>query len=162
MSIQGWYYLHQNGDLIYKRELGETAADIRESPFAIGLWPIDRTNRMDAWSLLIEAFAVGAKKERIFELAEKWGCTNEDAIIYAERCGVLLSVDDTAFCATKKDFVNLQESPIGFGDSCLEAMADLCKQLGYKPSKMWGNSFRNLLAIKSDCNLVPVTEVADD
>jgi hypothetical protein len=71
-------------------------------------------------------------------------------------------VDDTAFCATKKDFVNLQESPIGFGDSCLEAMADLCKQLGYKPSKMWGNSFRNLLAIKSDCNLVPVTEVADD
>ena len=25
MSIDGWYYLHTNGDLIYKRELGETA-----------------------------------------------------------------------------------------------------------------------------------------
>ena len=31
---QGWYYLHTNGDLIYKRELGGTAADIRESDFA--------------------------------------------------------------------------------------------------------------------------------
>ena len=22
MSLEGWYYLHTNGDLIYKRELG--------------------------------------------------------------------------------------------------------------------------------------------
>jgi hypothetical protein len=25
------YYLHQNGSLIYKRELGDTVADLRES-----------------------------------------------------------------------------------------------------------------------------------
>jgi hypothetical protein len=41
IMIEGWYYLHTNGDLIYKRELGETAADIRESSFArarMGTW----------------------------------------------------------------------------------------------------------------------------
>lgn len=143
--MEGWYYLHQNGDLIYKRELGETAADIRESPFAIALWPVDPADRGGAWNILIEALAAGARKERIIELAKRWDCTNEDAKIYAEHYDVLLSMDGTAFCATKKDFVNLQESPAGFGDSYLEAMADLCKQLGYQPSKMWGNRFANLL-----------------
>lgn len=143
--MEGWYYLHQNGDLIYKRELGETAADIRESPFAIGLWPVEPSDRGGAWSILIEALSAGAKKERIFELAEKWKCTNDDAKMYAERYGASLFMDGTAFCATRKDFMDLQESPAGFGGSYLEAMADLCRQLGYKPSKMWGNSFPNLL-----------------
>ncbi|GAB6276275.1 MAG: hypothetical protein SAMD01599839_08150 [Rectinema sp.] len=144
-AMEGWYYLHQNGDLIYRRELGDTAADIRESPFAKGLWPVP-TNRGGAWNLLIEALSAGARKERILELAEKWKCTNDDALVYAEYYDVLLSMDGTAFCATRKDFINLQESPAGFGDSYLEAMADLCKQLGYKPSKVWGNNgFASLL-----------------
>lgn len=148
MMIIGWYYLHVNGELIYKRELDGTAADIRESPFAIGLWPVEPSDRGGAWSILIEALSAGAKKERILELAKKWNCTNEDALIYAEHYGVSLFMDGTAFCATRKDFANLQESPAGFGDSYLEAMADLCKQLGYKPSKMWGASFPELLRQK--------------
>jgi len=37
--IEGYYYLHMNGDLIYKRETGDTAADIRESDFAVAMWP---------------------------------------------------------------------------------------------------------------------------
>lgn len=39
--IEGWYYLHTNGQLIYKQELGETAADIRESSFAVMLWSFE-------------------------------------------------------------------------------------------------------------------------
>jgi len=144
--LEGWYYLHENGELIYKRELGEKATGISEGPFAIGLWPVDPADRGCAWNMLIEALAAGARKEGIIELAEKWKCTNDDAKVYAEHYGVLLSMDGTAFCATRKDFINLQESPAGFGDSYLEAMADLCKQLGYKPSKVWGNNgFANLL-----------------
>lgn len=41
MSIEGWYYLHSNGALIYKPDHDGTVADIRDSNFARGLWPMD-------------------------------------------------------------------------------------------------------------------------
>lgn len=144
--ITGWYYLHTNGDLIYKRELGETAADIRESDCAKALWPMDPEDRAGAWRVLVEASAAGAKPERIAELAAKWGCTDEDAHIYADHVGAILERDGNAWCAHRENFINLQESPAGFGDTCLEALAELCKELGYKPSKMWGAKFTDLLA----------------
>ena len=54
------YYLHENGDLIHKGKIdGSIAADIRESPFARGLWFLDTDNREDAWSILVEALAGG-------------------------------------------------------------------------------------------------------
>ena len=68
MSISGWYYLHTNGELIYKRDLDGTAADIRESDFARALWPMDPTDRESAWTILVEALALGANEERIAEL----------------------------------------------------------------------------------------------
>lgn len=41
---------------------------------------------------------------------------------------------------------NLQEYIVGFGDTKLEAMADLAKNLGYKPDKLgWGAKFADLL-----------------
>jgi len=84
-------------------------------------------------------------KDRINELAEKWGCSDGDADIYAERIGINLFLDGNAWGAARKDFVNLQESPSGFGNTKLEAMAELCKELGYKPSKMWGATFHDLV-----------------
>lgn len=146
MSIEGWYYLHENGDLIYKRGLGGTAANIRESPFAKALWPMDPTDRANAWDILVEALAAGANKNRVMELADKWGCNEADAQTYGEVRNVNLQPDGTAMCATRMDFINLQESPAGFGESSLEAMAELCKNLGYIPAKMWGRSFAQLLA----------------
>jgi hypothetical protein len=148
--IQGWYYLHTNGDLIYKRELGGTAADIRESDFARALWPLDPNDREMAWAIIVEGLAAGANPERIKELADKWGCDNEDALMYAEYVGCVLGVDGNQKTATRKDFEDLQLSPAGFGDTYLEAMAALCKELGYKPSKMWGSTFKNLLAIREE------------
>ena len=144
MSIDGWYYLHKNGSLIYKRELGTTAADIRESPFARAMWPCDPEDREMGWSLLVEALALGADKERIKELAEKWHCTDEDGRVYAERVCCDWFMDGDAFCAVRRDFVNLQESPAGFGASLLEAMASLAKELGYKGGKMWNATFKDL------------------
>lgn len=146
MSRDGWYYLHTNGDLIYKSDSDGQAADIKDSPFALMLWPIDLSDRENAWRILVEASSLGASKERISELAEKWGCNNEDAKIYADYVGVILSMDGDKFCATRKDFINLIESPHGFGDSYLEAMAELCTELGFKASKMWGLTFKDLLA----------------
>jgi hypothetical protein len=38
---------------------------------------------------------------------------------------VLLSMDGDQWCATEKDFVSLQESPAGFGDTMAKAVLDL-------------------------------------
>ena len=151
MERKHLYYLHENGDLIHKRELdGSIVAGIRESPFAKGLWFIDQNNREHAWNVLVEALAGGAKAERIRELAELWGCNDSDAPNYAQRLDFLLEKDGSAWCATRSDFINLQESPAGFGNTALEAMAALAKELGYRPSKMWGNTFRDLLTAVED------------
>lgn len=147
--IIGWYYLHTNGELIFKKELDNgMAADIRESDFARAMWPMDPENREGAWNIVVEGLAAGADIDRVKELAQRWHCDNEDAAIYAERIGCILKMDVHSCCATRKDFINLQESPAGFGDTYLEAMAELAKVIGYKPSKMWGVSFKDLLKSK--------------
>ena len=146
MALAGWYYLHTTGELIYKPEFGGTAADIRESDFARMLWPMDPSDRAGAWRTLIEALACGANKPRVEELARKWGCTDADAAIYAGHIGAKLQMDGNSWCATRGDFANLQESPAGFGESALEALSDLCKALGFRPAKMWGSTFADLVA----------------
>jgi hypothetical protein len=65
MTIEGWYYLHENHELIYKRDLPDTVADFRESDLVKGFWPMDPTNREDAWTVLIEAASAGANPNRI-------------------------------------------------------------------------------------------------
>lgn len=147
--LEGWYYLHTNKDLIYKKEMGGTAADIRESSFALMLWPVDPSDRLMAWNILIESLSLGAKKERVFELAKKWSCDNKDAEIYAEKIGCNLSMDGDSFCATHKGFIDLQESIAGFGDTALEALSNLCKNSDWRTSKMWGISFSDFLKKES-------------
>lgn len=146
MNIEGWYYLHTNGSLIYKRNLVGTVADIRESDFARMLWPCIPADRMSAWRMLVEATALGADQARVKELADKWGCNDTDADEYASRLGITLALDGNAWCATPSFFVNLQVSPAGFGDSKLASLAELAKALHYQPSKMWGRSFHDLVA----------------
>jgi hypothetical protein len=108
---------------------------------------MEPSDREGAWRILIEGLASGAKPDRVMELAEKWGCNDADALIYAEYLGVKLSRDGNQWCATKGDFQNLQESPSGFGTTCLEALAALAKELGYRPSKMWGATFADLVKL---------------
>ena len=145
--IDGFYYLHTSGDLIFKRNLPGTAADIRESTFAVMLWPVNLKDRASAWQILVEALACGANLDRIQELATKWYCDNDDAEIYADRMGVHLALDGNRWYAARRDkgSMVLWKSPVGYGDTALEAMAALCKELGYKPQKMWGGTFADLL-----------------
>ena len=146
MAIEGWYYLHTNGDLIYKREIGGTAADIRESDFARAMWPLDPTDRAGAWRIIVEAGALDAKKARVDQLAKLWGCTDQDAAVYADHVGCNIAMEGNAWCATAMDFINLQESPAGFGETAAEAMSSLCRELGYRGGKMWNSTFESLLA----------------
>lgn len=143
--IDGIYYLHTNGKLIFKRNFPGMVTDIVEGDFAVMLWPLDTKNRENAWRVLVEALACEAGLVRVMELAVKWGCSDDDALIYGARVGARLFMDGEQWCATREDFVDLQESPAGFGNTALEAMSGLCKALGYKPQKMWGATFADLL-----------------
>ena len=141
--MSGYYYLHENGELIYKPH-GDPC-DFRDSDLVRMFWPVDRTNRRNAWNILVEASAAGATPERVRELAEKWQCDDNDAEVYALHVGARLVREGDQWCATRRDFVNLQESDAGFGDTALQALAALCKTLGYVPMKMWGADFARLL-----------------
>lgn len=146
MSVTGYYYLHENGTLIHKVYLDDgQVADFRESNLVRMYWVIDPNDRMTAWNLLVEATALGAEPEGVDRLARKWGCNDADAEVYAGFIGCLLSRDGNMWCATRRDFLNLQESVAGFGATKLAAMADLCKNLGYRAQKTWGASFPALL-----------------
>jgi hypothetical protein len=144
-TIQGWYYLHENKELIYKNN-PDAITDIRDSDLCHSAWPWDGS-RQSAWTILVEGLALGANPERIKELAGKWGCNDNDVINYAACIGVELGVDGNQKTATRKDFVNIQESSIGFGVTYLEAMAALCKDLGYTGGKMWNHTFESLVAV---------------
>lgn len=145
MNIEGWYYLHTNGSVIYKRELDGTAADIRDSDFARCMWPIDPSDRAGAWDIVVEALALGADKARVVELAAKWGCNDDDAEHYARVAGITIERDGNMWGAHGPGFQNIQESPIGFGATKLEAMAELAKAMGLSAGKMWRPTFRDLL-----------------
>ena len=79
MNIEGWYYLHTNGALLYKRGFLGTVADIRESSFVRALWSFDPSDRECAWAILVEASAAGADADRASELAALWGCDDDDS-----------------------------------------------------------------------------------
>ncbi|MCL6399094.1 hypothetical protein EXT62_19735 [Pectobacterium carotovorum subsp. carotovorum] len=146
MSNNGWYYLHKNGDLIYKPS-PDAIVDIRDSDFAVCSWPIDVKSRASAWELLVEALALGANPDRVSELAEKWKCSDDDADMFAKHIGIEIKKDGDQWCAHKEDFVDLQSSPSGFGDNKLSAMAGLAKQLGINGGHMWRSNFSELVKV---------------
>lgn len=143
---QGWYYLHANGELIYKGGHYTNPVDFRESDLVRAFWKCTAGDREEAWTIVVEALAAGANPDRVRELVEKWNLTDEDAQEYARRVNANLFLDGDHWCATCEDFTDLQESPSGFGEHAYEALAALAKALGYAPSKMWGHSFASLVS----------------
>jgi len=76
----GWYYLHTNGDMIWKKFEPE-----RESTFVVHVWPVDLSNRENGWTIVLEGIALGANAIRIKELMKEWSCTLDDSFIMAYR-----------------------------------------------------------------------------
>lgn len=130
MTISGYYYLHVNGDLIYKQNLPGTYEDLIKSVFVRRIWLADTSNRERAWDILVEASALGANMKKIEELKEKWGCDNDDALIYADRKGIVLKCVEETWCAAKEEDGITQT---GRGNSALEAMAKLFYVCEEKP-----------------------------
>ncbi len=129
-ETNGYYYLHTNGDLIYKpATVMDSDPSYFDSPFVKKVWPLNLENRLEAYDLLIEAEAMGAKIKRIQELKLKWKITEEDTQIYADTADLLLSMDGDQWFARFPDFVNVQESPAGFGNTRWNALVELCKEV---------------------------------
>jgi len=122
--MNGYYYLHTNGDLIFKK----TEPEVEPGGFVRRVWPIDTSDRKCAWQICIQALALGANKERVEQLVSLWRLTDEDGAVYAERAGLRLFKDGASWCATFKNFTNLQESQAGFGDTALDAFVELERQ----------------------------------
>lgn len=74
--MDGYYYLHTNGSIIYKRF--NPSAD--DSDFVRRVWPIDGSSRECAWKIVLESLALGASLERVKELAGHWGCDIRDLV----------------------------------------------------------------------------------
>lgn len=81
MSSDGFYYLHENGDLIFKPQMVvESDPNYFDSPFVKRVWSLDLTDRKCAWKIVLEALANGANQSRVRELADKWGIIRTDLI----------------------------------------------------------------------------------
>lgn len=79
--IQGYFYLHENMDLIYKRG-ADSIVDIQKSDFCLRAWAFD-WQRKTAWRILIESHCLWALTSRVEKLAEDWWLDNDDALVYA-------------------------------------------------------------------------------
>jgi hypothetical protein len=78
---EGLYYLHkETKDLIFKKFEPEN-----DSPFVQKTWALNTSNREDAWTIVLEALALGVKIERAVELSRKWGLTFEDSVEMLKR-----------------------------------------------------------------------------
>lgn len=75
--FDGYYYLHTNGELIYKKFEPES-----DSPFVKKIWAIDTTDRKNAWDIIVESLSMGANKEQVLGLIKKWGCDLKDLVMY--------------------------------------------------------------------------------
>lgn len=76
-----YYYLHsETKDLICKRTPPEMDSDFVEK-----VWTCDPSNRLTAWMICVEGLYLGAKLDRVKELATKWQLTPEDSLKFIAR-----------------------------------------------------------------------------
>lgn len=81
----GFYYLHTNGDLIFKPAIAVDSSEYFNSPFVKRVWPIDLKNRLCAWKIVFEALWLKCSIPRAKELVDKWGLDYKDSIEMLKR-----------------------------------------------------------------------------
>jgi hypothetical protein len=127
MSENGFYYLHENGDLIWRRFAPEQDA----GGFVRHVWPVENS-RFCAWRIVVEALALGATRERIDALADKWGLTDSDAKVYASRIGLNLRKVISGNGPAHYE-VAVPGKRIHLGLTVLDALAEFVRQGGRLP-----------------------------
>lgn len=85
-----YYYLHsETKDLICKHTPPEM-----DSPFIEKVWTCDPSNRLTAWMIALEGLFLGAKVDRVKELATKWQLTPEDSLEFMARMVPSVKIKD--------------------------------------------------------------------
>lgn len=130
-QILGWFYLHTNGELIFKNH-NDAIKGIQESDLCKTAWAWDGSE-LYAWLIVIEALALDVDRKRVFELATTWKLDDEAAETLAKEIGIEIGIDtETTKYARRADYNDdPAHNPCGFGPTYLEAMADLCKLLEF-------------------------------
>lgn len=98
--IAGYYYLHANGAVLFRRAAPGLVSDFENSDFVKCWWPCEPSDRRGAWRILIEATARGADAESVARLARTWHCDDKDAAQYCQREGIDLTEQAGEYVAT--------------------------------------------------------------
>lgn len=78
---RGFYYLHrETKQLIAKHENYEFTGDLVEK-----VWPVDYSDRGDAWRVVLEGAALGAREADLKHLSQQWKLTPEDCVEFMLR-----------------------------------------------------------------------------
>jgi hypothetical protein len=125
MSLIGYFYLHENKDIIFKREKPE----MEIGGFVKRVWPFDPEDRAGAYCILIEAAVMDVKPERLETLLEKWQITDDDCLIAAGYYSMLL-FQNAPRGLWNKWAVRWAEhdTPIGYGPTAFLSMVDLVRR----------------------------------
>jgi len=83
--MDGYYYLHTEGNLIFKPAIIADDPHYFDSPFVKKVWCLDKTDRLCAWKIVLEALSMGCSISRARELAGKWKLTFDDSIELLKR-----------------------------------------------------------------------------
>jgi hypothetical protein len=145
MGRDGYYYLHVNGDVIFKRDLGGTYEDLVDTDFAVHIWHPDKTDRADAWELVVEAMAFGANAGRLTQLEERWGLDEDDGLIYCERLRIQTHYGETENGPLWTARIDGNDGRVYEAASVrlLPALAELARQVGCCPNKGLESGFNH-------------------
>lgn len=85
ISNDGYYYLHTNGNLIFKPAIVVDDPEYFDSPFVKKVWRVDVKDRLCSWKIVLEGLSMGCSIPRARELAGKWKLTFKDSIELLKR-----------------------------------------------------------------------------
>ena len=81
----GFYYLHSEGNLIFKPTIVADDPGYFNSPFVKKVWRLDTNDRLCAWTIILEALSMGCSIDRAKELSNLWKLTLDDSIEMLKR-----------------------------------------------------------------------------
>lgn len=150
--MNGWYYLHAGGDVIWKGAAYTSEDDLRSSDFVVAYWPFREGDREWLWMTLVEATALGADAQAVARFAEKNGANDTDAHEFCKRIDVTVAREGSGWfvvptlSARRAVAASLADEPlppavVGRGPTVLAALADLAKASGWAPAAKSGGTF---------------------
>lgn len=129
-EILGYYYLHVNGNLIWKRYIDDKQEEeIYNSDLVKKFWTIRENERESLWAVAIEAYCWGNEvtAPQVEEFSIKHNLSNLDGEFFAERAGMYVAQSSDSVYTV--GFIgDIGATPqIGTGKNALKAFIDLAR-----------------------------------